>query len=153
MDRDKIIEQAVSDSMVGRPISFELEGVKYEIHPPTLGKMQILSKLYLQLDIDEKAFTDKPHKESMRICESKTDEVCHIMAIATLQTKGELLDEDVVKKRADHFKWSCKPQDFATCIVAIITMIDYENFITSIRLTKMLRQNEPTVKRRAVRVE
>ena len=153
MSKDKIIEQAVSDAIIERPISFELEGVKYEIHPPTLGKMQILSKLYLQLDIDEKEFTDKPHRESMRICESKTDEVCHIMAIATLQTKEELLNEDTVKKRADLFKWSCKPQDFATCIMAILTLIDYENFITSIRLTKMLRQNEPTVKRRAVRVE
>lgn len=153
MARDQIIEQAVSDAIVGKPLSFELEGVKYEIHPPTLGKMQILSKLYLQLDIDEKAFSDKPHKESMRICESKTDAVCEIMAVATLQTKEELLDESKVKERATLFKWSCKPQDFATCIMAILTLIDYENFITSIRLTKILRQNEPTAKKRAGRVE
>ena len=66
MDRQKIIEAAVSDAIIGRPISFELDKKKYEIHPPTLGKMQILSKLYLQLDIDEKNLAKEPHLEAMR---------------------------------------------------------------------------------------
>ena len=153
MDRQKIIEAAVSDAIIGRPISFELDKKKYEIHPPTLGKMQILSKLYLQLDIDEKNLAKEPHLEAMRICESKTDIVCELMAVATLNSKDELFNDELVKERAELFKWNCYPQDFGNCLLAILAQVDYENFMTSIRLTKTLRQNKPTAKKRAVRVE
>lgn len=153
MDRQKIIEAAVSDAIIGRPISFELNKEKYEIHPPTLGKMQILSKLYLQLEIDEKALAKEPHLEAMRVCESKTDVVCQLMAVATLKSKDELFNEGLLKERAELFKWNCYPQDFGTCLLAILAQVDYENFMTSIRLTKTLRLNKPTAKKRAVRVE
>nr|WP_288892950.1 hypothetical protein [uncultured Alistipes sp.] len=153
MDRQKIIEAAVSDAIIGRPISFELNKEKYEIHPPTLGKMQILSKLYLQLEIDEKALAKEPHLEAMRVCESKTDIVCQLMAVATLKSKDELFNEGLLKERAELFKWNCYPQDFGTCLLAILAQVDYENFMTSIRLTKTLRLNKPTAKKRAVRVE
>lgn len=151
-ERDRMIEEAASDAITGKPITFELNGEKYKIEPPTPGKMQILSKLYLQLDIDENALNDEPHLETMRICETKTDVVCEIMAVATLNTKEELLDDSVVKKRAYLFKWGCHPSDIAVCIRAMLVLIDYENFITSIRLTKIFRQNKPTAKR-AGRVE
>ena len=153
MDRQKIIEAAVSDAIIGRPISFELNKEKYEIHPPTLGKMQILSKLYLQLEIDEKALAKEPHLEAMRVCESKTDIVCQLMAVATLKSKDELFNEGLLKERAELFKWNCYPQDFGTCLLAILAQVDYENFMTSIRLTKTLRLNKPTAKKRAVQVE
>lgn len=153
MERDKIIESAVSDALVGRPIFFELKGERFEIQPPTLGKMQILSKLYLQLEIDEEALADEPHLEAMRVCESKTDVVCEIMAVATINGKEELLDDAKVKERMEFFKWNCLPPDFGTCLLALLAQVDYENFMTSIRLTKILRQNKPTAKKRAVRVE
>lgn len=153
MDKERFIESAVSDAMIGRPISFELKGEKFEVHPPTLGKMQILSKLYLQLEIDEEALSENPHLEAMRICDSKTDIVCEIMAVATFDQKEDLLDNDKICERAEFFKWNCLPPDFGTCLLAILTQVDYENFITSIRLTKILRQNAPIATKRANRVE
>lgn len=153
MDKERFIESAVSDAMIGRPISFELKGEKFEVHPPTLGKMQILSKLYLQLEIDEEALSENPHLEAMRICDSKTDIVCEIMAVATFDQKEDLLDNDKICERAEFFKWNCLPPDFGICLLAILTQVDYENFITSIRLTKILRQNAPIATKRANRVE
>ena len=153
MDKERFIESAVSDAMIGRPISFELKGEKFDVHPPTLGKMQILSKLYLQLEIDEEALSENPHLEAMRICDSKTDIVCEIMAVATFDQKEDLLDNDKICERAEFFKWNCMPPDFGTCLLAILTQVDYENFMTSIRLTKILRQNAPIATKRANRVE
>lgn len=155
MDKKKqrFVESAVSDAMVGRPISFELKGQKFEIYPPTLGKMQILSKMYLQLEIDEDALMESPHLEAMRLCNSKTDVVCEIIAVATFNQKEDLLDNDKICERAEFFKWNCLPPDFGTCLLAILTQVDYENFMTSIRLTKILRQNAPIETKRANRVE
>ncbi len=148
MDRDKMIEAAAADAMTGKHISFTLNGEKYKISPPTMGKMQILAKLYLQLDFDEDALIEKPHTEVMRICADKADMVCRIMAVATLDTKEELLDDNVVNERAEKFKWSCTTEDYTQFVIAMMTMVDYENFISSTRLLRMTRLNKPTEKKK-----
>lgn len=150
--RTNMIEKLVSDAITQRPIGFSIGEQRFEIYPPTLGKMQILSKLYLQLEIDEERFNGEPHKESMRVCEERTDIACEIMAVATLRTEDDLLSDEKITERAKFFKWNCYPEDFSTCLLAILTQVDYSNFITSIRLTKMLRQNRPNIEG-AVRVE
>ncbi len=126
---------------------------KFVITPPTLGKMQVLSKYYLLLELDEKALEEQPHIECMRVCESKTDIVCTLMAVATFDSKEDLLNDAKIKERADFFKWNTKPQDFATIILAVLTQVDYVNFTNSIRLTKLLRTNKPNNEDSESRVE
>lgn len=140
-NREKIIEMAVSDAITEKPITFTLGEDKFSIYPPTLGKMQILSKYYLMLGIDEEALGNEPHLESMRICREKTDIVCQLMATATFHTREDLLDDEKIQQRADFFKWNTRPDDFTTILLALLTQVHYENFISSIRLTKILRQN------------
>lgn len=139
----KYIEQNVTDAIVEKPIEFQLNEEEFKIYPPTLGKLQLLSKLYLQLEIDEKQLNDEPHLEAMRVCEAKTDVVCELMSIATFENKEDLLNDRKTKERADYFKWNTKPSDFSTILLALLTQTHYENFISSIRLTAILRQNKP----------
>ena len=115
----------------------------YSINPPTLGKMQILSNLYLELEINDKDLNDNPTTTMMEICAKKTDTCARMMAVATLSTKGEVLDDKLIAERADIFKWACSPDDMAKVIVALISHSHYGNFLNSIALTKILRQNEP----------
>lgn len=143
MDKDRRIEMFVSDAVTERPMEFVVERRKFKIYPPTLGKMQILSKYYLMLDINEETFAAEPIKESMRLCQEKTDIVCRLMAVATMRDKDDLLNDDKIADVAEYFKWAAKANDFSECILAILVQVDYENFITSIRLTKTLRQNKP----------
>jgi hypothetical protein len=139
--KDSFIEMAVSDAIAEKPIQFNIGKRRFSIHPPTLGKMQILSKYYLLLELDEKALGEAPHLEAMRVCESKTDIVCALMAVATFREKEELLNDEKIAQRAEFFKWNTQPADFSTILLALLTQIHYENFIISIRLTKTLRQN------------
>ncbi|MDR1161271.1 MAG: hypothetical protein LBK45_02935 [Tannerellaceae bacterium] len=143
--KDRFIEMAVSDAVTEKPIRFNIGKHKFSIHPPTLGKMQILSKYYLMLEIDENALGDEPHLEAMRVCESKTDIVCTLMAIATFREKEDLLNAEKIAERAEFFKWNTDPTDFSTILLALLTQVHYENFINSIRLTKTLRQNASKV--------
>jgi len=143
MDKNKNIEMAVSDAITEKSIKFNVEDKEFVIHPPTLGKMQLLSKYYLMLDIDENALSEEPHLEAMRICESKTDVICVLMALATFQKKDDLLDDKKIQERAEFFKWNTEPADFSSVLLALLTQVHYENFISSIRLTKTLRQNAP----------
>ena len=143
----KIAEMFVSDAITEKSISFSIGDEKFEINPPTLGKMQILSKCYLMLDIDEKKFKEEPHLESMRVCESHTDDVCRLMSVATFDKKEDLLDDEKIKMRSNFFKFNTGPSEFCEVMLALMTQIDYANFINSIRLTKILRQNKPKSQR------
>lgn len=174
----RYIEQLASDVITEKPLMFELAyfvsktenkrvGIRkykkiemreltkkqFTINPPTLGKMQVLSRLYLDLDIDGNKFEESPHIEAMRVCNEKTDTVCRIMAVSTLNTKEELQSEQTIRERAEFFKDNAKPTDFGRLLIVILTMIDYENFINSIRLTEILRLNKPIQKQGLSRVE
>lgn len=125
----------------------------FVINPPCLGKMQLLSKCYLALDIDDKALGKNPETETMRICEEKTDAVCDLMAVAVQNSREDMLDDAKIRADSDFFRWHSSPADFSTVVMAILTQIDYVNFINSIRLTKILRQNKPREKQGAGRIE
>ena len=153
MKKDKLIEMAVSDAMTEKPLVIEVGGKNFSINPPTLGKMQVLSKYYLALGIDDKKLGKNPQVESMRVCEEKTDIVCMLMAASTLDKKEELNDDEKIAELADFFKWNCKPSDFSIVLLALLTQVRYENFISSIRLASTLRQNEPKLPNGTGRVE
>lgn len=159
------IEKLVSDRIIQKPICFSIPETvservpvckylpfirkqvtrihdrQFEIAPPTLGKMQILSRLYLELDFDDVQLHINPMKEVMRLTETKIDIMCEIMAVATLNDKQSLLSAEKIAERARYFRWKCYPSDFATLILALLTQIDYSVFADSIRLTRQFSVN------------
>ena len=143
MDVKTRTEKAVSDAMTEKPLKFKVGKRTFTVHPPTLGKMQVLSKYYLDLEINDEVLGQHPHTESMRVCENKTDVVCRLMAVATFDKKEDLTDDEKIDTLAEFFKWHCKPEDFAVVVLAILTQVRYENFMSSIRLAETLRQNKP----------
>lgn len=143
MEIDKEIEMAVSDAVTEKPIEFTVDKKKFKIYPPTIGKMQILSRYFLLLDINEERLQEEPISEAMRICETKMDTVAEMMACATFKDKVDLLDDKKIKERADFFKWNSSQTEFQIVLLSLLAQMQYENFITSIRLTEILRQNKP----------
>ena len=140
---EKLIEMSVADAVTEKPIEFGVGRRKFKMHPPTIGKMQILSKYFLMLDIDEARLEEEPQLEAMRMCESKADVVVELMACATFKEKDDLLNDKKIKERAEFFKWNSKPTEFQLILLSLLAQMQYENFINSIRLTEILRQNKP----------
>lgn len=136
--------------MVPKTVAHEREFV---IKPPKLGKMQILSRFFLDLQINEKALEEEPISEAMRVCNAKVDTVCALMAAAVSDTKEELSDADHQKELADFFKENGDSDNFAILLLALLAQQNYANFIASIRLMKTFRLNKPTGKQEAGLVE
>ena len=141
--KERMTEAAVTDAVTEKPIKFNVGKKVFAIHPPTLGKMQILSKLYLALEIDEAKLNQEPHLESMRVCSDKTDVICTLMSVATFKEHADLLDDEKIAERADFFKWHCQPEHFSEVMFALLTHVNYANFMISTRLTGIFRQNAP----------
>lgn len=140
---EKMIEMSVADAITEKPIEFTVGKKNFEMRPPTIGKMQVLSKYFLLLDIDEERLQEDPQLEAMRICESKADIVVELMACATFNEKDDLLNDKKIKERAEFFKWNSKVHEFQFVLLALLSQMQYENFINSIRLTEILRLNKP----------
>lgn len=138
-------EQMASNAMLEKPIEFETAGEKFQIYPPSFGKMQILSKLFLSLDFDEEKLLNEPMQESMRLCMTKTDFVCALIAVATLRTKEELTDNKIIEERTSFFKWNADPDAFCYVVTSLLAQINYVNFSHSIVLTKTFCINKPKV--------
>lgn len=142
---EKLIEQAVSNAITETPIEITIGEETFHISPPTLGKLQVLSKYYLMLDIDEAKLEESPITEMFNICQSKTDIVTELMAVATFDKREDILNNAKIKERAELFKWAGTSDDFAQIVISILSQSRCENFTSSIRLMQTLRQNEPKV--------
>lgn len=125
------------------------ESRTFTIHPPKLGKMQILSRFFLDLQINEKALEEEPITEAMRVCNAKVDTVCALMAAAVCNTREELTDEAHRRELADFFKWNGDAKDFGALVLAVLVQNDYAKYAASVRLTKSFRMNRPAPKEEA----
>ena len=115
----------------------------FTIKPPKMGKLQILSRYLLQLDLNDKALEEDPINEAARVCTEKPDIACELMAAAVCNRQEELENEDYRKELTEFFRWNADAKDFGALILAIIKQNDYPGFIASLRLLKAFRMNEP----------
>ncbi|MBO6117378.1 MAG: hypothetical protein J6P44_02420 [Bacteroidales bacterium] len=120
---------------------------KFKVFPLQLGRLQLLSKIYLQLEIDEKAWKEKPEIEIWRVCNEKTDLICRFIAIAVTKDKSDVMNEDYLNEVIEFIKTNCTPQDFVQVMLMILQQIDLVNFTNAMLLMKLLRLNEPKQKK------
>lgn len=126
---DKQIEINVSDAITELPIRFRIGKKEFSIYPPTLGKTQILKKLYLELDINEGLLTINPLAETMRVCKEYPDIVCRIIGYSTFSDKKSLLNTGRVFQRAAFFKDNTSVEDLATILSVVFSNDKTEEFI------------------------
>lgn len=125
------------------------ESRTFTIKPPKMGKLQILSRYLLQLDLNEKALEETPVTEAMRVCNEKTDIACELMAAAVCNRQEELENEDYRKELTEFFRWNADAKDFGALVLAVLVQNDYAKFAASVRLTKSFRINRPAPKEEA----
>lgn len=126
---DKQIEINVSDALTETPVRFRIGKKEFSIYPPTLGKTQILKKLYLDLDVNAGLLALNPLAETMRVCREYPDIVCRIISYSTFSDKRSLLNVEKVYQRAAFFKESASMEDLATLMSVIFSSDKTEEFI------------------------
>lgn len=132
-------------SLIGRILKRgkDEESRTFTIHPPTLGKLQILSGYLNQLGLDDEALKENPYTEVVRACSEKAAIVYELMAAAVCNTREELTDEAHRRELADFFKWNGDAKDFGALVLAVLVQNDYAKYAASVRLTKSFRMNRP----------
>lgn len=149
MDKTVITEARAIDALLETPEYFDLKGKsgekeKFFLYPLSLGRLMMVSKRLLELDLTlSELGGDDPMKEMWRVCGDKPDKVAEIIAVSTLKTKEEI--EKKLKERTEFFMWSeeLTTQALANILYTIITQSFCEDFMNAIRLVKTLRVTVP----------
>lgn len=126
---DKHIEVNISDAVVQVPIRFKIGEKEYALYPPTLGKIQLLKKIYLSLELDSVVLGENPLIGIMEICKEHPDSVCRLIAYSTFSDKTSILDVKKVYRRASFFRANTSVEDQATILSIIFSIDKTEDFI------------------------
>lgn len=124
--------------------SFEIESqdgaiVTYKLYPLQLGRLALITKRLIQLDLclDNQDASNAVNR-MWDICSSKPLEVAEIIAIATLRTKEDI--DTKLKERTNDILWSpsMTPQGMTNILYSIIFQSFHQDFMKAIRLVKIL---------------
>ena len=135
------IKKDAIGTMIGSPIEFRICGKDYKTQPPTFGKLQVMSKMLLDINFDEEKLKTDPYKESLRICIEKTDAVCRFIAVMILDSKEDILDDEKIQQKANEIKWGGNILELVPAVAKLITQLDCANFTTTIALMQTLKLN------------
>lgn len=121
MDKDKLLELDIADTIIDRPKGFSVGRRHFYLYPVTIGKMYLQQRIIDSLDVDFKLLQISPYVEALRIAETKKEDCCLLLAYHTLQTKREILCNEVVTERKNFFLKEMNNGDVATLVLACLT--------------------------------
>ena len=136
MEEKKKIEMNIADTMMEKPIGFEINGRHFCLYTATLGKMHLISRLIECLDMNLTVLEVNPYIESLRLCSEKKDIVCRILAYYTMSRRYDIQNEIKVKKRTDFFNNNLDYKELAEILMIVLTWEDVQSYIKFLGLDK-----------------
>lgn len=133
----KEVENQITDTLIERPVLFEHKGKQYQIWRVTLGKVQLLSRLYSELGINTEITATNALQALVNIVLNKEQVVRRIIAISTLKTAGQVMNEIVVQARCKEFA-DLSTADLAELLMIILQCDRYNAIIRETKIDKEL---------------
>ena len=120
MEQEVISKADISDVLIERPVSFSIKGRHFFIYRPTLGKIQLLSRLFEAIGYNKLKATDDIYYHTFIVARDKVESCIRIIAYSTLPS-DECLDEGKVKERIKELK-DLETEDIATILIMIFRL-------------------------------
>lgn len=143
---DKKPDGRAYDVLTERAQTFEIEdkdgkNQTLELHPLQLGRLALISRRLLDLDMVFDSEEADAVQRMWKICAEKPQQVAEIVAIATLKTKEDM--DTLLEERTNALLWSptMTPQAYANLLYTIVLQSYHADFMKAIRSVRMLRVN------------
>lgn len=127
-DRERI-EMNIADTIMERPVGFNVGNRRFFIYPPTLGKTYILVRLFNALDADSKIIASNPYMETLRLCQTKKDIVCRILSYYTFNRKDDIYDNSKIEYWSKWFERKLDNEELSTLFVLILSGDNTDEYI------------------------
>lgn len=127
MKKRKDIVSSLANTIIERPIPFDIDGERFCLYPPTLGKVYLLSGTLESAGIMRPVFKDS-YTETLRICSVNREQVGRILSISTFRDKYDLLDEHKVGERTRFFTDKLLTEELAKLFSMAMSFDNAEEF-------------------------
>lgn len=128
-DERKDIEARIIDTVVERPITFDIDGKRFSLYPPSLGVTYLVAPLTQSLGFDAENLKINVFAEMLRVCSTHKDDVCRILALYSFRKRYDLFDSALIETR-----------------VADFSVLDVEQLASVYMMTLGWTETEPFVK-------
>lgn len=135
----KVNDIHFSDTLLERPIGYEVDGSHFNLYPPTIGKNQMTGHLLKKIGFNAFIAQKNYIFELMRIYSSNPELCTRIIAINSLKGK-KCLDNKKVETLMDYFGKHLSVEDGAQLLHLILQNDHVEEMISSVGLDKELEE-------------
>lgn len=127
-DRESM-EMNIADTIMERPVGFNIGNRRFFIYQPTLGKTYLLVRLFKVLDADEKVIAANPYMEALKLCQTKKEIVCRILSYYTFNRKEDICDNSKIEHRAKWFERKLDNEELSTLLVLILSSDNTDEYV------------------------
>jgi hypothetical protein len=115
-------QQDITDAILDLPQSFTVEGVRYTLTRPTLGKALLTARIIAELEINGVLLQKEPTLEVFRLISAHRQQCCQFITYYTLQGKQECANAQLINKRTEELAIALDDDDLATLLLMVLTM-------------------------------
>ena len=128
MEDKELLEMNIADTIIERPVGFNIGSQQFYLYPPTLGITYHLARLFRSLEADARLISANPYLEAIRLCTEKKEIVCRILSNYTFNRKEDDFDGSKVEVRAKEFS-ELAAEELATIFTIVLSGDNTEEFI------------------------
>lgn len=128
MEDKELLEMNIADTIIERPVGFNIGSQQFYLYPPTLGITYHLARLFKSLEADARLISANPYLEAIRLCTEKKEIVCRILSNYTFNQKEDVFDGSKVEARAKEFS-ELAAEELATIFTIVLSGDNTEEFI------------------------
>lgn len=128
MEDRELLEMNIADTIIERPVGFNIGSQQFYLYPPTLGINYHLARLFKSLEADARLISANPYLEAIRLCTEKKEIVCRILSNYTFNRKEDVFDGIKVEVRAKEFS-ELAAEELATIFTIVLSGDNTEEFI------------------------
>lgn len=136
MERDVKIEQDIIDMLIERPISFKIEQRRFNLYPPTLGKMYVVSSLLEKASLTSDYILSNPYEASLSYVITYPEDACRVLSYYTLRKYEEIFDVELVDERAEYFREHLDVGELTQLLVLALQKEDVATFIKYLHIDR-----------------
>ena len=128
MEDKELLEMNIADTIIERPVGFNIGSQQFYLYPPTLGITYHLARLFKSLEADARLISANPSLEAIRLCTEKKEIVCRILSNYTFNRKEDVFDGIKVEARAKELS-ELAAEELATIFTIVLSGDNTEEFI------------------------
>ena len=128
MEDKELLEMNIADTIIERPVGFNIGSQQFYLYPPTLGMIYHFARLFKSLEADARLISANPYLEAIRLCTEKKEIVCRILSNYTFNRKEDVFDGIKVEARAKELS-ELAAEELATIFTIVLSGDNTEEFI------------------------